>query len=271
MVKAVYSSGKPAYGVGQGNCQAIVDEDYDNFERAAATIVANRAFDQGVPCTGEQTMHVPAGREEEMKAALRKAGAFIIEDQSVIDHIREIVFPGPMINRAVVGKNVQQLGEIFGLKVPAEAKVICFKVQAKGAEDILCKEILCPILRYTTYEKFEDAVDTAITNLENEGAGHSSSIWSKNEDRILYVANLIPVGRFHIEQPTMGSANNAIAPTVTIGCGSWGNNSISENLQYYHLMNVTRVSTELPDPIIHAEEDWDVYEMRSEWGQKVRY
>ena len=69
----------------------------------------------------------------------------------------------------------------------------------------------------------------------------------------------------------MGSANNAIAPTVTIGCGSWGNNSISENLQYYHLMNVTRVSTELPDPIIHAEEDWDVYEMRSEWGQKVRY
>ena len=90
-----------------------------------------------------------------------------------------------MINRAVVGKNVQQLGEIFGLKVPAEAKVICFKVQAKGAEDILCKEILCPILRYTTYEKFEDAVDTAITNLENEATAAPSGPKTRREFSML--------------------------------------------------------------------------------------
>lgn len=270
MVKSVYSAGKPAYGVGQGNCQVLVDADYPAFQMTAMACVSNRAFDQGVPCTGEQMLHIPAAREAEMLEALKGAGAYVIEDQAVIDHIREVIFPTPAINRAVVGRNAQQLGKIFGIDVPETAKVLCFKVQAKGKEDPLCKEVLCPILRYRTYKTFEEAVDAAVTNLETEGAGHSSSIWSKHPEHIEYAANLIPVGRFHVEQPTLGM-NNAIAPTVTIGCGSWGNNSISENLQYYHLLNVTRVSTMLSEPIVFDEKDWDDWTMRTEWGTKVRY
>ena len=270
MVKAVYSAGHPAFGVGQGNCQDIFDLDYPDFSLPAKMIVANRSSDRGVPCTGDQTVIVPAAREREMVVALQAAGAYIVEDQETIDRIRDTVFPTEAINRAVVGKSPAELGKLFGIDVPEDAKVICFKVNARGREDKLCKEILCPILRYTTYETFEEAVDIAVANLNYEGAGHSSAIWSKHQDHIDYAANLIPVGRFHVEQPTLG-INNAIAPPITIGCGSWGNNSISENLQYYHLLNVTRVTTQLPEPIFHTPEDWDNYEIRTEWGTKVRY
>lgn len=270
MVKAVYSAGRPAFGVGQGNCQAIVDADYPDFKRVAATCVANRSFDNGVPCTGEQTLIIPEGREQEMLEALKEAGGYVITEEEDIAKLREKIFPTPMINREVVGKSAFQIAKLCGLEVPEGAKVLVVKNQARGAEDPLCKEILCPVIRYTTYTEFEDAAQIAISNLNCEGAGHSSSIWSKNQEHIDYVANLIPVGRFHIEQPTIGG-NNAIAPTVTIGCGTWGNNSISENLQYYHLMNVTRLTTALPTPIVSTAEDWDNWEMRMEWGSKVRY
>lgn len=270
MVKSVYSAGRPAFGVGQGNCQDIVDLDYPDFQTAANMMVMNRSSDMGVPCTGDQTVLVPAAREQEMVDALRTAGAFIIEDRETIDRIRGIIFPTEMINRAVVGKPVSELAKLFGIEVPEGAKVLTFKVEGRGQEDILCKEILCPILRYTTYETFEEAVDIAVANLEYEGAGHSSAIWSKHPEHIEYAATRIPVGRFHVEQPTLG-INNAVAPPITIGCGSWGNNSISENLSYYHLLNITRVTTMLPSPIVHTPEDWDQFEMRTEWGTKVRY
>ena len=124
----------------------------------------------------------------------------------------------------------------------------------------MCREILCPMIRYRTYDVFEDAVDAAVANLEYEGAGHSSSIWSKNKERIDYAAKLIPVCRFHIEQCTGGTAMNGLPATTTIGCGSWGNNSISENLQWYHLYNKTRVTVELPDKHMATPEDWDIWE-----------
>lgn len=264
MVKSVYSSGRPAFGVGQGNCQEIIDEDYPNMVIACASAIGNRSFDLGVPCTGDQTMHVPAAREKEYLDAMSANGAFVIEDKGTVDQLRELIFPsnghaGRPINRNIVGRTPQQIGEMLNINVPEDAKVICIKNQAKGTEDVLCKEILCPIIRYTTYTKFEDAVDAAIANLEYEGAGHSSSIWSNNEERINYAANLIPVGRFHVNQPT-GGAGNGLAPTITIGCGSWGNNSISENLQYYHLMNKTCITTPLKNLKQSADSDWDDYE-----------
>lgn len=272
MVKSVYSAGRPAYGVGQGNCQAIIDADYPDFKAAANACVTNRSADQGVPCTGEQTMIVPESREQEMLDALQEAGAYVITDKATIDRIRSIVFPTPAINRKVVGKSPYELGKLFDIPVPEDARVLVIKNQARGTEDLLCKEILCPIIRITTYKDsdFEDAAAIAIANLEYEGAGHSSSIWSKHEEHINYVANLIPVGRFHIEQPTIGF-HNAIVPTVTIGCGSWGNNSLCENLNYHNLMNVTRVTTSLPDATPDVPEDWDDWNMRADWGTKVRY
>lgn len=271
MVKSVYSAGKPAYGVGQGNCQAIVDVDYPDFALVAKTAVANRSFDLGIPCTGEQNLLVPAAREQEMLDALRAEGAFIIEDEETIDRIRKLVFPTDSINRAVVGKEPHLLGQMLGVDIPETARVITFKLKGCGMDDVLCKEILCPMLRYTTYEgDYKEAVRIAVANLEREGAGHSSSIWSKHPDHIEYAANLIPVGRFHVEQPTIG-ANNGAAPSATIGCGTWGGTASSSNIQYYHFMNVTRVTTQLPVPNVSVEADWDDWSMRTEWGSRVYY
>lgn len=262
MVKSVYSAGRPAFGVGQGNCQDIVD-DYDDYDKIASMTIGNRAFDVGVPCTGDQTVIIPEEKEEVYKEAAVKAGAYLIEDPETIKKLEHLIFPDPQtgaINRKVVGRTPKMLGEMIGLEIDEKYPVIVLKNQAKGTESLLCKEILCPIIRYTTYKNFEEAVDIALANLEYESAGHSSAIWSYNQEHIESVAKRIPVGRFHINQHTRGF-DNAVPATITIGCGSWGNNSISENLEYYHLMNITRVSTTLPNIHPTGDADWDDFEI----------
>ena len=263
MVKAVYSSGKPAFGVGQGNCQEIIDTGMsdEEYEDLVCKAIANRTVDNGVPCAGEQTAHVPESMLEQYLELMQKHGAYLITEEEKISKLRDLIFPNgvPSINRAVVGKLPYQIGEMAGLEIPKEAKVLLVKNQAWGKQDLLCKEILFPIIRFTTYTKFEDAVDRAIENLEAEGAGHSSAIWSNNEEHIEYTAKMLPVGRFHINQPT-GGYNNGITKTITVGCGTWGGGFPSENLAYYHLMNKTKVSKTLPNYKNIINESWDDFE-----------
>ena len=262
MVKQVYSSGKPAFGVGQGNCQAIIDEDWEDMEAAVSTIIANRSTDMGVPCFTEQTVHIPAAREAEFLDCVRKAGAFVLTGDDNICKVRELLFPGDgtMFNRKMVGRAPYKIGQMIGVDIPEDARILCFNLQAHGYEDDLCKEILAPVLRYRKYESFEEAVDVAVDNLEREGAGHSSSLWTYNEEHISYMAIRIPVGRLHLRNSTMGRGTG-YAASPTIGCGSWGGNSISENLQYYHLMQKTRVTTPLKEKAALSEADWD------DWGE----
>ena len=262
MVKAVYSCGKPGFGVGKGNCQALVDEDYPDLAAACVEMVMSRTFQNGVTCTSEQTVHVPAAREEEFLKAVDAAGAYLISDTAEIDKLRELIFPnhGP-INRKIVGRPIQEIASMVDITVPDNYKAIILKNQVTDASDILCDEILGPVLRYTTYEKFEDAVEAAATNLEvHGGAGHSSSIWSNNAERIEQAALRIPVCRFHVNQPTRGK-DNGLPVTVAIGCGAWGGNRISENLQYYHLMDFTRVTVSVPKMHRFDPSDWDKFDI----------
>lgn len=264
MVKSVYSSGKPGIGVGQGNCQEIVDRDYLAVEGGLKTIVDKviyaRTMDNGVPCACTQTDHIPAEYEAQYLEEMKAHGAYIVNDEEK-EKIRELVFPGglPRINRQVVGKVPYQLGQMAGIDIPEDATIILIKNQAWGEGDLLCREILCPILRYSTYEVFEDAVARAITNLETEGAGHSSCIWSNDEQHIEYTAKRIPVGRFHINQPTVGGGSG-ITTSITIGCGTWGGNSISENITFRHLLNKTRVTNNVPNLRNFMDASWDDFE-----------
>ena len=260
MVKAVYSAGKPAFGVGQGNAQSIVDEDAPDMSTICGSIVANRAQDQGVPCTGEQMIHLPASKEAEFLAGMQACGTYLIEDPAVIQKLRETAFPdGKNITRKIVGRNPSAVGEMLGIQVPESAKVLLLKVTGNGAEDVLCKEMLFPIVRYRIYQDFEEGFDALMTNLELEGAGHSSAIWSNVQPHIEYAANRVPVGRFHVNQCTAGSCNGMPA-TVTIGCGSWGGNSMSENLNYTHFMNKTHVTHTLSNYHFPDPADWDIWE-----------
>ena len=257
MVKSVYSCGKPGFGVGQGNTQEIICDDWTDLETTCAAAVANRAWDLGVPCTGDQMIHISAKREADFLAVVEKGGAYIIDDPEVRAKLSAYVFPdGKNINRDVVGKTPQVVGKAIGIEVPEDRQVLLTKVVGQAQDDVLCKECLFPLMRYRTYETFEEAVDAACANLYMEGAGHNSSIWTNDEANIEYASMRMPVSRLQVNQVPLGK-NNGMPPTTTLGCGYWSGNSISENFEWYHLYQTTRVSTELPNKRLFKPEDWD--------------
>ena len=257
MVKSVYSCGKPGFGVGQGNTQEIICDDWTDLETTCAAAVANRAWDLGVPCTGDQMIHISAKREADFLAAVEKGGAYIIDNPEVRAKLSAYVFPdGKNINRDVVGKTPQVVGKAIGIEVPEDRQVLLTKVVGQAQDDVLCKECLFPLMRYRTYETFEEAVDAACANLYMEGAGHNSSIWTNDEANIEYASMRMPVSRLQVNQVPLGK-NNGMPPTTTLGCGYWSGNSISENFEWYHLYQTTRVSTELPNKRLFKPEDWD--------------
>lgn len=262
MVKAVYSCGKPGFGVGQGNGQILLDEDFPDFDTACKTIVPDRAFQNGIPCAGEQTIHVPAAREDEFLKAMDAAGAYLITSAEEIDKLKNLIFPTgkPVVNRKIVGRPAQEIAAQVGIVVPENYKLIMIKNQVTDGSDVLCHEIIAPFIRYTTYENFEEGVETAVTNLELGGAGHSSGIFSNNEEHIHLACLRIPVSRFHINQGTVSNATG-LPVSSTYGCGVWGGNSICENLQYYHLMQYTRVTTFVPNLRPFNPTDWDEFDV----------
>ena len=263
MVKSAYSSGKPSYGVGQGNVQIIVDEDYDNFDEVAAGTVNSRSFDNGLPCNCDQTVFIPAKRYDEMISMLEKHNAFYVDDEKAIEKLRHAAFnEDGIVNRRFVGATIPQIAEMLEIEIPEGTRAIVVPVKKIAEEEILCREIMSPVLRVFAYDDFKDAVQKLKRNLLMEGKGHSCAIHSRNDERIAYVAEEIPVCRVMVNQSGSGASgspfNNGLPPTVSIGCGFWGGNSISENLNYKHLLNYTRVSRIIPNaPNPTPEEIWE--------------
>lgn len=262
MVKAAYSSGRPSYGVGQGNVQILVDEDYPDYAAIAASAVFSRSYDNGLPCTCDQTMFVPETRYQEMIDLLVKNKAVFVDDPAILEKLRNTAFtPDGAINRKFVGATMPQIAEMLCVTFPEDAAILVVPVHAPIGEEILCREIMSPVLRIFPYIAFEEAVQYAKKNYWEEGKGHSCSVYSANDTHIDYVANEIPVCRVMVNQTALnasgGAFNNGLAPTISIGCGFWGGNSIGENLTYKHLLNYTRVSRIIPGaPSPTPEEIW---------------
>lgn len=260
LVKAAYSSGKPAIGVGQGNVQVLVDRDAD-LDQVAAMVIKGRTFDNGVLCTCEQNVICPEDKKEEMIAALKKHGAYYIGNSDDAAKLRDTAFPnGGPVSKEYPGASVKKIAQLSGIQgIPEDAKVIVSCTRGYGKDEPLAKEKLFPVLAFFTYDKWEDAIHIAKTNLEMEGIGHSVVIHSNTPEHIEAVAEAIPVSRFAVNQvggTNLGGAmDNGLNPTTTLGCGTWGNNSISENFTYYHLMNLTRVSYRVPDMYIPTDEE----------------
>lgn len=245
MVKAVYSSGKPALGVGQGNVQVILDRGIDITE-AVAKIVKGRAFDNGIICSGEQSVICPDEDFMEIMAEFEKQGAYIVKNATEKEKLRNALFSDEMMNRNAVGQNALKIAELADIQVPAGTKVIIAEADGCGSADSLAKEKMCPVIAAYRYDTLQSAVEIAKENLECEGKGHSVSIHSDNKNHIEYIASHLCASRFLVNQVCASSAGgsfqNGLAPTNTLGCGSWGNNSLSENLDYKHLMNVSRIA-----------------------------
>lgn len=256
MVKAAYSSGKPALGVGAGNVQCIIDHDAD-IKDAVPKIITGRAFDNGIICSGEQSVIIPQHAYSEIINEFTANGAYYVDNPSERDLFRSVLFEDGMISKHVVGQSVQHIAKLAGTQVPEGTKVIIIKVDS--TDDILCKEKMCPVMIALPYNDFTEAVELAATNLETEGKGHSCAVHSNNRENIEYVGKRLPISRLVVNQPCSTSAGgsffNGFTPTTTLGCGSWGNNSISENLDYKHLINISRIGLLLKNANVPVDEE----------------
>lgn len=250
IVKAAYSSGRPALGVGAGNVQTIVDRDVD-FNDAARKIIDGREFDNGIICSGEQTVIVHRDDYDQMIAALKANGVAYFDDAETVAKLRSVIFPGGVMNKDLVGQSALKVAAAAGVSVPAGTRVIAVRPETYGRGDVFSKEKMCPVISTYAYGTFKEAVDIAEANLNYEGKGHSVSLHSFTKENIEYAGERLPVSRLLLNQicSTMngGSFYNGLSPTTTLGCGSWGNNSISENLDYRHMFNVSRIAYFLKD------------------------
>jgi succinate-semialdehyde dehydrogenase len=245
MVKSAYSSGKPSFGVGAGNVPVIIDRGV-NIKEAAEKIVTGASFDNGIICSHEQFVFAPEEQYDEVVKSFEATGkVWFTEDAATIQKFRDVVFPGGRLNKDVVGRSCRDIGAMIGIDVPATARIILLPASGAGTDDVLAKEKLCPVVAILPYKDFSEAVANAKANLLVEGAGHSAAVHSNDEAHIRSAGLELPISRLVVNQPSAltagGSLTNGFAPTTTLGCGSWGGNSISENLDYKHLMNVSRI------------------------------
>jgi len=247
MVAAAYSSGTPSYGVGAGNMQVIMVEDYNEFDKAATFISNNRFYDNAITCTSEQFVFIPEKNQKAMLDAFKTAGAFLVEDEEVKDKIRQLLFKEDgNLNPASVGMPAITLAAEIGLDVPEDTKFLLLKAKGVGKTDVLCREKLCPVTAYVTYNDFDEAIAGAVANLELIGKGHSAVIYTYNDELVRKAGEALPVCRLLVNQAGSASSGgglmNGLNPTISLGCGFWGRNSISENLIYKHFLNITQVA-----------------------------
>ena len=249
MVKSAYSSGKPSFGVGPGNVQGLVDDDVD-IEETAKKMIQSRIFDNGIICSGTQTIIASKKNYQRVIDAFVKNGAYYVEEPAAVDAFRKALFPGGQINKDSVGQSAAAVAALAGVEIPAGTKLVILKPEKHGSGEFLSREKMCPVMTAYAYDTWEEAVDIACANLMVEGAGHSVDIQSNSRAHIEYAALKLPVSRILVNQICTsmngGAFQNSLSPTTTLGCGSWGNNSISENLSYYHLFNKSRIAAVKP-------------------------
>jgi succinate-semialdehyde dehydrogenase len=259
MVKSAYSSGKPSYGVGAGNVPVIIDRGVD-IKDAVGKIVMGAAFDNGIICSHEQFVLTPEESYDETLKQFNDTGkVWFTKDEKQIQKLREVVFVDGHLNKDVVGRTAREIGALAGIDVPASARIILLPAKGAGTADILAKEKLCPVVAILPYKTFTEAVSKAKANLLVEGAGHSAALHSNNEKNIREAGVELPISRLVVNQASSltagGSLTNGFAPTTTLGCGSWGGNSISENLDYKHLMNVSRIGKVITGKKVPTDEE----------------
>ena len=253
MVKSAYSSGKPSFGVGAGNVQVVLDRDID-YDVAAEKVITGRSFDNGIICSGEQSFIYPREKRTEVLDAFRRHGAYIVpeEDREKIIHA---LFVDDHICRDIVGQSVFKIADKAGISIPENTRVLVVEAHGAGKEDPICKEKMCPVMAALPYDYFEEGLKIAKTNLFMEGNGHTAGIHSNNQANIIKAGTELSVSRLIVNAicatTAGGSIQNGLPVTNTLGCGSWGNNSISENFTYKHLLNITRIaplSARIPVP-----------------------
>ena len=257
MVKAAYSSGKPAIGVGAGNVPIVIDETAD-VKRAVASILMSKTFDNGVVCASEQAVIVVDSIYNQVKERFSNHDGYILSKDEA-DKVRKVLLINGALNADIVGQPATKIAAMAGVTVPATTKILIGEGLELCAEDEFAHEKLSPTLGMFRAKNFEDAVDMACTMVNIGGIGHTSGLYTdqdRNQDRIRYFGDKMKTARILINTPsTQGGIgdlyNFALAPSLTLGCGSWSGNSISENVGPKHLINKKTVAKRAENMLWH--------------------
>jgi len=247
MVKAAYTSGKPALGVGPGNTPAIIDETA-NIELAVSSVILSKTFDNGMICASEQSVIVVNQVYEQTKKEFIRRGAYVLSaDQA--DMLAKIILTPKGVNAAIVGQKASEIAKLAGFDVPEDTKILLAEQTDWSEKNPYAHEKLSPILTMYRTESFEKATDIAFELVKLGGLGHTSVLYTdeRTDERIDFYANKMPTGRILINTPSsqggLGDLYNfRLEPSLTLGCGSWGGNSVSENVGVKHLLNYKTVA-----------------------------
>ena len=247
MVKAAYSSGKPAIGVGAGNCPAVIDESADILS-AVSSIIHSKTFDNGVICASEQSVTVLESIYEKVKKEFIYRGCYFLKGDEV-DKMRNTILINGALNAKIVGQSAYKIAKLAGFDVPENTKILIGEVESVGLEEAFAHEKLSPVLGMYKAKSFKDATAKAETLVENGGVGHTASLYIdvNQKEKVDLFANTMKACRILINTPSAHGGigdlyNFKLQPSLTLGCGSWGGNSISENIGVKHLMNIKTVA-----------------------------
>ncbi len=247
MVRAAYSSGKPAIGVGAGNTPALFDASC-NVKMAVSSVIHSKTFDNGVICASEQAVVVAKEIYEEVKREFTAQGCFFLSEEEK-EKVREVMFGGGKLNPKIVGQTAKDIAGICGIQVCDECKILIGEVSSTGEEEPFAKEKLSPVLAMYKAENFEDALQKADDLVRGGGFGHTAAIYihEGERERLGYFNERMKTCRIIVNTPAAQGGigdlyNFRLTPSLTLGCGSWGGNSVCENVGIKELINVKTVA-----------------------------
>lgn len=251
LVRAAYSSGKPAHGGGPGNVPVFIERTAD-VPKAARDVVAGKNFDHGTLCSSEQAVVCEAPIEAQVRTELQASGAYFMNEAEIAAVSRVAVTPQRMANPAIVGKPAAHIAEKAGVKVPPGTRILVAPLAGVGRDFPLSIEKLSPILAFYVVKDRKEASERCLELLRYGGLGHTLGIHSRDEDLVRTFALDKPVSRVVANtQTSLGATGytTRLAPSLTLGCGAYAGNATSDNITPYHLLNVKRLAFELPrDP-----------------------
>lgn len=245
MVRAAYSAGKPAYGVGAGNVPAFIERSA-NIEKAVADIVFGTTFDNGVLCSSEQAMIVDRPVSDKVKEIAKKKGCYFVNAEEK-KKLEDKIAKGAKLNADIVGKSAVWIANYAGFTVPDSTTVLVAECSTVGKQEPLSIEKLSPVLAYYTVDGWMDGCHKCIELLEFGGVGHSLAIHSNDKDIIMKFALEKPAFRIVVNTPSSVGAvgySTGLMPSMTLGPGTWGGSIISENVSAMHLMNIKTLAFE---------------------------
>ena len=247
MVNAAYSSGTPALGVGAGNVPAIIDDSADIL-LAVNSVIHSKTFDNGMICASEQSVIVHERIYDEVRREFARRGCFFLYGEA-LDKVRKTVIINGAVNAGIVGQPAAKIAALAGVEVPEGTKILIGEVESTDKSEEFAHEKLSPVLAMYRAKDFADAVDKAEALVEGGGLGHTASIYlntATQQDKLETFQARMKTCRIVVNTPSSHGGigdlyNFALAPSLTLGCGSWGGNSVSENVGVKHLLNIKTV------------------------------